>query len=260
VQADCITPDNFAGKPLNEVAHLPIYEGNRKRSLSDLFNIEIQGEDAPEKTTIRIQGDLSKVRRIGAKMSMGEIVVEGNVGMHLGEEMEGGTITVAGNADSWCGCMMKKGTIEVKGDAGDYIGSAYRGSTQGMSGGTLIVHGNVGNEAGYFMRKGLIKIYGNAGQFPGIHMRNGTIFIQGNSEGRDGAQMLGGKIVVCGCVPSVLPTFTIDSVKSKVKADGEEVTGPFYLFAGDLSEGGDGKLYISKTQNPQLKFYEKYLK
>ncbi len=259
IQAECITPNNFAGRSVSEISALEIHEGNRKRSLGDLFKIETQGEDSAEKTTIIIRGDLSKVRRIGAKMFMGKISVEGNVGMHLGEEMEGGMITVSGNADSWCGCMMKKGTIEVKGDAGDYIGSAYRGSTQGMNGGTIIVHGNVGNETGYFMRKGLIKIYGNSGQFPGIHMRNGTIFIQGNSEGREGAQMLGGKIIVCGKVPSVLPTFTIDSIKKKVKTDVEEFTGPFYLFSGDLSEGGNGKLYISKTQNPQLSFYEKYL-
>jgi hypothetical protein len=57
----------------------------------------------------------------------------------------------------------------------------------------------------------------------------------------------------------VLPTFTIDGVKSKVKINGEEGTGPFYLFIGDKTEEGDGKLYISQTCNPHLKFFEQYL-
>ena len=71
--------------------------------------------------------------------------------------------------------------------------------------------------------------------------------------------MTGGKIVIGGNVPSVLPTFSIDSVKPKVKVNGEEAAGPFYLFMGDRTEEGDGKLYISQNSNPHLKFYEQYL-
>ncbi len=109
------------------------------------------------------------------------------------------------------------------------------------------------------MRSGLIRIDGNVGQFVGVHMRNGTIIVQGNSEGRAGAQMSGGKIVVCGHTPSILPTFTVDSIKSKVKINGEIVKGPFYKFFGDLAEDGNGKLFVSQIQNSHLKFYEKYL-
>ncbi len=238
---------------------LQVWEGNRRRNLNELFKIEHKTDDASERTTIRISGDVSKVRRIGAKMSRGRIIIEGDVGMHLGEEMEGGVITVTGNAGSWAGGMMKGGTIEIKGDAGDYVGAAYRGSTQGMSGGTIIVYGNAGNEVGCFMRNGLIKVYGNVGQFAGIHMGKGTIFVQGDSEGRAGAQMRKGKIVVCGNIPSILPTFTVESIKPKVKIDEEKVTGPFYMFVGDIAEGGEGKLYVSQKQNQHLSFYEKYL-
>ncbi|KPV62163.1 MAG: Tungsten-containing formylmethanofuran dehydrogenase 2 subunit C [Candidatus Bathyarchaeota archaeon BA1] len=258
IEAKCITPDAFVKKSVGEIVELPVWEGNSERTLGNLFKI-VQEPETSEEATIRISGDAGKVRGIGAGMSMGKIIVDGDVGMHLGGEMGGGTITIIGNAGSWAGSMMKNGTIEVMGDAGDYAGAAYRGSTQGMRGGTIIIHGNAGNEVGCFMRKGLIKIYGNAGQFVGIHMRNGTIFVKGNSEGRAGAQILGGKIVICGYIPSILPTFTVDSVRSKVKINGEEVTGPFYMFAGDLAEGGDGKLYVSKAQNPHLNLYEKYL-
>lgn len=259
IEAECINPDVFAEKSVTNIARLQVWEGNRKRTLGDLFKIEPNPDIAAEKVTIRISGDVSKVRRIGARMSMGEITIDGDVGMHLGEEMKGGVITVAGNAGSWLGSMMKKGTIEVKGNASDYVGVAYRGSTQGMSGGVIIIHGNAGNEVGCFMRRGLIKVYGSVGSFLGVHMKNGTIFVQGNSEGRVGAEMTGGKILVCGWVPSIVPTFTIDSIRSKVKVNGETVTGPFYRFVGDLAEGGDGKLYVSQTKNLHLNFYKKYL-
>lgn len=259
VEAECISPNVFAGKSLEEISKLQLWEGNRQRNLSDLFSIEGEGSATPEKVTIQVFGDVAKVRRIGAGMSSGEIVIHRDAGIHLGEEMRGGKISVGGNAGSWTGAMMKDGVIEVKGNAGDYVGAAYRGSVKGMRGGTIIIHGNAGNELGCFMRKGLIKVYGSVGQFVGMHMKNGTIFVGGNSEGRAGAEMTDGKIVVCGNVPSMLPTFNIDNVKSKVKINGEEATGPFYLFIGDITEEGEGKLYISQTSNSHLKFYEQYL-
>lgn len=259
VDAECLTPDIFAGKSNREITALKLREGNRERALGELFEVEGESGATPKEVSIQILGDVRKVKRIGARMSTGEIVVHGDVGMHLGEEMTGGRITVTGSADSWVGSMMKKGMIEIKGDAGDYAGAAYRGSTVGMSGGTILIHGNAGNEVGCFMRKGLIKVYGNAGNLAGMHMRNGTILVQGNSEGRAGAEMTGGRIVACGSIPSILPTFTIDSVRPRVKVEEEEVPGPFYMFVGDLTEDGDGKLYVSQTRNPQLKFYEKYL-
>jgi len=259
LDARCITPDIFAEKSVSKIAELQIWEGNQKRTLDQLFKIEYNANNQSEEMTIRILGDVKQVRRIGAKMSTGKIIIDGDTGMHLGEEMQGGTIVVAGSAGSWTGCMMKKGIIQIKGDAGDYIGAAYRGSTHGMNGGKIIIQGNAGNEVGCFMRSGLIRIDGNVGQFVGVHMRNGTIIVQGNSEGRTGAQMSGGKIVVCGHTPSILPTFTVDSIKSKVKINGEIVKGPFYKFVGDLAEDGNGKLFVSQIQNPHLKFYEKYL-
>jgi formylmethanofuran dehydrogenase subunit C len=258
VGAECISPDTFIGKSEAELAPLSVWEGNQKRALSKLFKIEQKASPA-ENLTIRIAGNVEKVRRIGAKMSSGEIIVDGNAGMHLGEEMKGGTITVAGNAGSWAGCRMRKGTIDIKGNAGDYVGAAYRGSTRGMSGGTIVIHGNAGNELGCFMKKGLVKIYGDVGQFAGIHMKKGTILIRGNSLGRIGANMLGGKIVLCGHIRSILPTFTIDSIKSSVKIDGERVEGPFYRFLGDLAADGNGKLYISQKQNTHLETYERLL-
>lgn len=254
---ECISPNTFADKTVAEISLLNIWEGNKKLALGDLFKIEQEGNAESDEIIIQFFGDLSKVRRIGTRMSTGKILVHGDVGMHLGEEMKGGKIMVQGNAGSWVGCMMKNGTIEIKGDAGDYIGANYRGANmKGMNGGVIIIHGNAGNEVGCFMRNGLIKICGNVDQFAGIHMRGGTIFIQKNSGMRAGAQMVGGKIVIGGFIPSILPTFQIDSIKQQVKVDKTKVNGPFYRFIGDISEVGDGKLFVSKTNNLHLKDYE----
>ena len=128
-----------------------------------------------------------------------------------------------------------------------------------MKDGKVIIHGNAGHEVGCYMNGGLIKIEGNVGIFAGIHMIGGTIFVNGDSAGRAGAQMTNGKIVIAGYSEDVMPTFTIEDIKAKVKVDGEKIEGPFYRFTGDLAEKGKGKLYVSKEKNPYLNFYEKFL-
>jgi formylmethanofuran dehydrogenase subunit C len=261
VIAECISPDIFREKTLQEIAALKVWEGNKQKPLSDFFKIaEFDTDDQQRNDRITIRGDLTRVREIGSHMKSGEILIQGNVGMHLGAEMHGGKITVYGNAGGWVGSMMKNSTIEIHGNAGDYLASPYRGSTRGMDKGRILVHGNVGNEAGACMKDGAIKILGSAGQFLGLRMRGGTVYVKNSCKGRAGACMSGGKIIIGGAVESILPSFTIDSMKKKTKVEeGEDAEGPFYVFLGDLAENGNGKLYVSKTNNPQLNPYEKLL-
>jgi formylmethanofuran dehydrogenase subunit C len=257
VIAECISPDVFQGKTLDEIAALTLWEGNKQKTLDNLFKIE---ENTAESPNITINGDVSEVRRIGMGMKNGEIVINGNTGMHLGSKMAGGKITVHGDVSGWAGAEMRDGAIEIHGNAGDYLASSYRGSTEGMHKGKIIVHGNVGSDVAVFMHGGTIKIYGNAGQFLGFRMRDGTIYVEKNAETRVGACMTGGKIVVGGFLEEVLPTFTIDSVKPKVKVEEtESISGPLYVFLGDLAEQGNGKLFVSKGNNPHLSQYEKFL-
>ena len=258
VYAECINPEVFQGKELAEIAALSLYEGNKQKQLSDLFKVE---ETPAETPNITINGDVSEVRRIGMGMKTGEIIINGDAGMHLGEKMVGGKITVNGNAGQWAGSVMKKGIIEIHGNAGDYLASPYRGVSEGMKGGKIVVDGNVGSDSGAYVRGGLIKIKGNAGPFLGFHMSNGTIHVEKNAGPRLGANMVGGKIVVGGLAEDMMPTFTVDTSKAKVKIDDtESAQGPFYVFLGDLAENGTGKLFVSKTNNPQLKnTYDKFL-
>ena len=259
VYAPCISPDSFAGKTLKEIGELEVWEGNRRKKLKQLFDIKGKTADTPEEITIKLSGNLWKVRRIGEEMTAGKILIDGDAGLHLGVKMRGGTITVKGNADSWLGSQMRGGTIEVMGNAKDYVGGAYRGSGVGMRGGTIIVHGNAGYDVGEWMRGGFIKIMGNVGAYTGVHMQGGTILVQGDSEGRIGALMKGGKIVLMGKIDSILPSFTIQDLKKRTKVEGEAVEGPFYVFIGDLTEDGSGKLFISKKSNPHLSFYERLI-
>jgi formylmethanofuran dehydrogenase subunit C len=257
VIAECVNPNVFQGKTLDEITALSVWEGNKQKKLGDLFKIE---EDKTESPNITINGDASEVRRIGMSMKDGEIVINGNAGMHLGAKMTGGKITVHGDVSGWAGAEMKGGTIEIHGNAGDYLASSYRGSSVGMHGGKIIVHGNIGSDAAVFMHGGTIKIYGGAGPFLGFRMRDGTVYVEKDAGTRVGACMTGGKIVVAGFLEEVMPTFTIDSIKPKVKVEETEtVSGPFYVFFGDLAENGNGKLFVSKMRNPHLSSYEKYL-
>jgi len=258
VQAENISPDVFQGKSVKEIASLTVWEGNKQKKLGDLFKIEETPAEAPD---ITINGDASEVRRVGQGMKTGEIIINGNAGMHLGEKMAGGKITVNGNASGWTGSSMKKGLIEIHGDASDYLASPYRGSSEGMRGGKIVVDGNVGSDSGCYLRGGEIIIKGNSGPFLGFHISKGAIYVEKNAGPRLGANMTGGKIIVSGVVEDLMPTFTVDGVKKKAKVDDDlKVEGPFYVFLGDLAEHGNGKLFISQPSNPQLgPIYDKYL-
>ena len=130
-----------------------------------------------------------------------------------------------------------------------------------MRGGEIVVDGNVGSDCACYMKGGVIKIRGNAGPFLGFHMSKGTIYIEKECKTRVGTSMTGGKIVVSGFLEEVMPSFTVDAIKPKVKIDDKEkATGPFYVFIGDLAEHGSGKVYVSKATNPHLgPIYDKYL-
>ncbi|MDR2203464.1 MAG: formylmethanofuran dehydrogenase subunit C [Nitrososphaerota archaeon] len=258
IQAECINADTFTGKTIEEIKKLTITEGKETITLNDAFNIT---EDKTTKTpNITLTGDFSKVKRIGQGMKTGEIIINGNAGMHTGEKLSGGKIIINGNAGGWTGCEMKKGTIEIHGNSGDYTASTYRGTSTGMKGGSIIIDGNVGTNVGCYLQGGIIKIKGSAGRYLGYHMSDGAIYVEKNCASRAGAFMTGGKIIINGTIELMMPTFTIDSIKPKVKIDAtQNAHGPFYVFLGDIAEHGTGKIFALKTTNPTLATYETFL-
>jgi formylmethanofuran dehydrogenase subunit C len=258
VTAGEICPDKFAGRSVEEIETIKVWEGNKQSAIEDVFRVTDKPDES-EEITIKVVGNASKIRGIGSKTSSGSVIIEGNTGMYVGEGMSGGSILVTGNAGSWLGSRMKGGRIEVKGNAGDYVGSGYRGTDVGMKGGSIIIHGDAGNEVGCWMKKGTIRINGNTGLYPGMHMSNGTILTQGDCVGRAGAQMKGGKLILSGRIPTILPSFTFEEIQEKAKFADEKIVGPFYVFSGDMNENGKGKLSVRVSSNTHLKWCEQYL-
>jgi formylmethanofuran dehydrogenase subunit C len=254
-----LSPEALEGKSAGEVAEMKVYAGKRMIELSRFFNVELRASGEDQHVKITIVGDLRNARRIGYEMKGGEMRVVGNGGIYLGERMKGGVITVEGDVDSWTGSGMRGGSITINGSAGDFLGASYRGSREGMSGGVIQVNGSIGCEGGAWMKGGLIHVKGSAGPFLGVHMQGGSILVEGNCPGRVGAGMIGGRIAVLGKMLNLLPSFTVDSVRTHADLGAVKVEGGFYMFTGDNNEQGQGRIYVSKDENPHFAWCEKYL-
>lgn len=203
VEAECITPDNLAGKSVSEIGSLLVQHGNAALPLGEFFSIEGAADD----DQIVIEGDCSRVKLLGAGMTRGRLIVQGNAGMHLGAEMKGGEIHVHGSAGDWVGAEMKGGRIHIRGDAGHLVGAAYRGSRLGMRGGAILIDGKAGNEVGATMRRGLIAIGGACGDFAGVSLIAGSIFLLGPCGARPGAGMKRGTLAFFDAAPPLLHSF-----------------------------------------------------
>ncbi|MCX6672457.1 MAG: formylmethanofuran dehydrogenase subunit C [Methanothrix sp.] len=236
VEAENISPDKFAPLTLSQIKSLVVWQGNRQKTLSELFVVE--GDDAPakaEELTIRLIGDFSQVKRIGEGMTAGVVLAEESVGMHAGNNMLGGLLSISGSADDWLAREMRGGKVLVMGNAGNYVGSGYRGEKCGMRGGEIEVRGSAGAFLGEHLCGGSIRIAGDAGDFAGAANQGGTIFI-GGSTYLPGAEMSKGTITVKG-EAKVLPSFQKTEI---VQIDGLA----FQKYAGDLVDNGKGELLV----------------
>lgn len=256
VELDVLLPEKIQEMELDEILKIGLLQGNTIITVGEIFDAELKESDVPR---IVIKNSNGKLKRIGEKMTTGEIIVEGDVGMYVGCEMKGGRIVVNGNADSWAGQNMKGGELIIKGNAGDYVGSAYRGDWRGMNGGKIIIDGDAGNEIGEYMRKGIIYIKGNVKNMPGIHQSGGIIIIDGDVDSRAGGEMTKGAIVIHGKLKTPLPSFKYEGIvedpviKLSKKDEGTPIKGKFYKFSGDyVNNKPKGQLYISVENNPDL--------
>jgi formylmethanofuran dehydrogenase subunit C len=255
LEVEGITPDFVRGKSLAELEKLEILQGNHRLPLAEFFSVS--GDFADE--IMQWQGDLSGVHWIGAKMSSGKVVIEGNAGRHVGSEMTGGEIHVLGSAGDWVGGEMHDGLIRVRGSAGNLVGAAYRGSAKGMTSGTILVEGDAGHEIGHSLRRGLIAIGGKAGDLAGYNMLAGTLLLFGEAGVRIGAGMKRGTIGLlgakkprllptfhhaCRCQPDVLPLLFADLRKRGFPVADELFTSSYDLYNGDLIEGGRGEILV----------------
>ena len=201
LEAEGLTPDAVASLGRAEIEALAVWEGNRRARIGDFF--AVSGEVGDE---LRIEGDLGRVKFLGAGMESGRLTVAGSAGMHAGAGMRGGELTVEGDVGDFAGVGMSGGRLVVRGSAGDHLGAGQPGERAGMRGGEILVHGDAGEQAGAGLRRGLIAVAGRVGDAAGLRMLAGTIVALGSLGARPGAAMRRGTIVAMSEV-ALLPTF-----------------------------------------------------
>lgn len=252
LEAEVISPEKVTGLSELEIAALTVHHGNQRATLGDFFTIS--GKGSPD---LHLEGDLSRVKHIGAGMTAGSIHIDGHVGAHVGAGMHGGEIIVAGNAGDWVGPEMQGGRIIIKGNAGHLVGAVYRGGDIGMRGGSIIIHGNVRNELGNAMRGGLIAVAGESGDFTGVNLRAGSIFVLGQLGARPGAGMRRGTIVSmrdalmlptftysCSYRPSFLHLYLLQLKHLGLPLSDAQLHGTYSKWCGDAVELNRGEILL----------------
>jgi formylmethanofuran dehydrogenase subunit C len=189
LETEGLCPDRLAAASAEEIVALPVWHGSERTRVGEFFAVSGAGDD------VRLEGDLSRVKFVGAGMAAGRLTVAGDVGMHAGAGMRGGELHVEGDAGDWAGAGMRGGTLVVRGSAGSRLGGVYPGERAGMRGGEIVVGGDAGAEAGAGLRRGLIAVAGRAGEAAGLRMLAGTIVALGGLGPRAGAGMRRGSIV-----------------------------------------------------------------
>ena len=119
IETDGIKPDHLATLSPSEIAALPVRHGNRMEKLGDFFHVE--GD--PSDLEIHIEGDCSRVTRLGAGMTGGALTIDGAAGPYAGAELRNGRIEIRGDAGDWLGAEMRGGQIHVHGSAGNRAGA-----------------------------------------------------------------------------------------------------------------------------------------
>ncbi|MGI9302806.1 MAG: formylmethanofuran dehydrogenase subunit C [Gammaproteobacteria bacterium] len=252
LEAGVICPDKLAGLNDKQVSQSLVHHGNEQATVGDFFTVSSGGPEG-----LYVEGDLSRVKHIGADMGRGHIQIRGDVGAHLGAGMSGGGIHVDGNAADWVGPQMSGGRIVITGNAGHMVGSAYRGSRVGIQGGEILVHGNVGNETGNTMRRGLIAVGGDSGDFTGVNMLAGSIFVLGKLGMRSGASMKRGSIISMH-EAQMLPTFSYAGENHPLylrhyllylrelglTIDDDQIRASYHRWSGDSVELNKGEILL----------------
>jgi formylmethanofuran dehydrogenase subunit C len=197
-----LTPERLAGQSADAIARLPLACGRRSLPVGEWFDARGSADDG-----IVIEGDGTRLDRIGAGLQGGRIRVEGNAGAYLGFGMRGGRIEVGGSVDAYAASGLTGGIVTIGGDAGDCLGAALPGEHRGMRGGIVIVRGRIGDRAGDHMRRGLILAEAGCGDYCGSRMQGGTIATLGPCGARPGYAMRRGTLLFAGPAPAPGPTF-----------------------------------------------------
>ena len=136
---------------------------------------KVKGKDASE---LRFAGTDGRCDKIGAGMTKGAIVVDGDAGAYLGAGMKQ-------RQDRGQRQCRRFGRRQHGRRQHRHRGRCRRagrrhpvGETLGMRGGVLTIGGNAGSLVGERMRRGLVIVGGDAGDYAGGRMVAGTILFK----------------------------------------------------------------------------------
>jgi len=223
----------WTGLPARELTARPVVvAGQGEVPLGDVCTLSGDTDGS-----IRFTGDFRRAVRLGAGLSEGRVIVEGDVGDEVGLGMTGGSIV-------------------VEGAGGDRAGAAAPEARRGMTGGELVVRGTVGAGAGALMRRGLLAVGGRAGSHAGAGMIAGTIVTFGEVGPSAGLWSKRGSIVALGgvTIPSTYRyacTYQpphLRLVLTRLRAvfglpvEGRHLTGYYRRYSGDLADLGKGEI------------------
>lgn len=253
IDVSALTPDRLAGLSADSIFHLPMFVGNQKVELAELFSVN--GSDT-ENIVLNGGGTLD---RVGQGMSHGSIRVEGDAGAYAGADMRGGKLLVSGSVDLLAACGMRGGELTIGANAGNFLGGSLTGEMRGMRGGAVTVAGNAGDRVGDRMRRGVILIAGDVGQYCASRMIAGTIAVGGRIGSSAGYGMTRGTLLCSNEPDRLLTTFnecgTFDlGFLSLLSRQWKGLSSPFDKLAskgqrvqrwmGDLGAGGKGEILI----------------
>jgi formylmethanofuran dehydrogenase subunit C len=247
-----LVPHLLTGKRAGEIEKIALQTTRTPVTVGDLFRLRM-GDAA----SIRIEGSVERLDRIGQAMTEGEILVEGDVGAQAGRLMRGGNLVIRGSAGPWAGSAMVGGTLEVLRDAGDHLAGPFGGETVGMRGGAIVVRGSAGARAADRMRRGTIVIEGPCGAYAGSRMIAGTLVLLRRAGPLPGYLMKRGTIVLgadceewsptfidCGVHALVAMRLLADFVAPFSRRAGASLRTPLRRYAGDMAVLGKGEIFV----------------
>ncbi|MBK5197291.1 MAG: formylmethanofuran dehydrogenase subunit C [Methyloceanibacter sp.] len=197
-----LTPARLKDLKPKEIEALVIGTTRVPVTVGDAF--KVKGKDV---SALRFVGTDARCDKIGAALTKGEIVIEGDAGAYLGAGMKGGKIEVKGSAGVLAGASMSGGSIAIDGDAGERAGGVLVGDNFGMKGGLLTIGGNAGSLLGERMRRGFVIVGGDAGDYAGGRMIAGTILLKRQVGRFAGYGLRRGSLIFMEEPKELLPTF-----------------------------------------------------
>jgi formylmethanofuran dehydrogenase subunit C len=248
-----LTPAHLAEIPAGDIPKLVVGTSNRQLTVGDLFKVSGKAGNR-----VVFEGGSSRLDFIGADLSDGTVVVDGEAGICAGRNMRGGRLEIRGEAGPWLATGMSGGLATVKGAAGGMIGGLRPGDRFGMTGGTIVVEGDAGDRVGERMRRGTIIVRGRCGANAGARMLGGTIWAEQGFGATPGVLLRRGTLIG-PTVESMLPTF-VDAGKHDLvilrvlsryltatlgPLAPRALTGSVRKFAGDLATIGKGEILLT---------------